>query len=303
MARARGFYCINILTAKARHGTMTEEMLLMVVRAPCYYEPVIIQKTMPNKLSYIPARNKIGAIIRTTDSSDRFNIIESAVDNLLKIGEISLIHIMIHGPEQNSELIKKLIKKYGQEKNRIAFVTVDAGNFYSDLLNYAFREQTRRGIDYSLSVSPEAFEYISRENFDKLVRSIKNGVLAAGLKIHEYSEIMDQGYFSNTFAIYRNSAINFADIWAIQGSVKNNDIGKATFGMEEVYAVKRLLEIYGPGVVEIITPENGKMTYANDEKSKAWREKTLKTKMERLKKMQSMLTIDPEELKKMIIWS
>lgn len=258
---------------------------------------------MPTKFNYIPARNKIGAIIRTTDSSDRFPIIESAVDKLLQINEISLIFIMIYKPEENSFLRKKLIKKYGQEKKRVEFISVTSGNFYSDLLNFAFSEQTRRGIDYSLSISPEAFKYITQENFDKILSSIKNGILAVGLKINEYSEIIEQGYFSNAFALYRNAAISFAEIWDIQKLLKHENSDETSFGLEELYAIKRLLEIYGTSSVEIITPINGEMTYANDEKSKEWKEKVLKTKMERLQKMQSILQINPTELKKMIIWN
>lgn len=258
---------------------------------------------MQSKFSYNPTRNKIGAIIRTTDSAERFGIIASAIDNLLKINEISLIHLILYKPEESSELRKKLIEKYGKEKKRIEFVNIHSGNFYSDLLNYAFNEQTRRGIDYSLSISPETFEYISRENFDKILAAIKNGSLATGLKIKEYESIIDQGYFSNAFVTYRNAAINFADIWDIQSFLQNEHATETNFGMEELYAIKRLLEIYGPGSVTIITPENGKMTYASDEKSKEWKEKVLETKIERLHKMQSMLKINPEEFKKMIIWN
>jgi len=258
---------------------------------------------MLNKFHYISARNKIGAIIRTTDSANRFEIIRSAIDNLLRIDEISLIFIMIYQPGENSELRKKLIGNYGMEKKRIEFINVSSGNFYSDLLNFAVKEQTRRGIDYSLSVSPEAFEYISAENFTKILDSIKNGALAVGLKINEYLELMEQGYFSNAFAIYRNAAINFADIWDIQSALKNENADAINFGMEELYAIKRLLEVYGSGSVEILTPLNGKMTYANDAESSEWKDRVLTSKMERLQKMQSMLNIDPEELKKMIIWN
>lgn len=258
---------------------------------------------MPNKPCYNSARNKIGAIIRTTDSSDRFGIIQSAVDRLLEIDEISLIHIMLYKPAENSELRKKLIETYGKEKKRIEFTNINSGNFYSDLLNYAFKEQTRRGIDYSLSISPEAFEYISRENFDKVLDAITSGSLATGLKIKEYESIIDQGYFSNAFALYRNTAVNFADIWDIQSFLKNENITETNFGMEELYAIKRLLEIYGSGSVTIITPENGKMNYADDEHSQKWKKRVLETKMERLHQMQTMLKINPQELKKMIIWN
>jgi hypothetical protein len=258
---------------------------------------------MSKKISYNSARNKIGAIIRTTDSAARFKIIESAVDNLLKLDEISLINILIYKPTENSELMTKLIEKYGREKKRIEFTPINSGNFYSDLINYAFKEQTRRGIDYSLSVSPEAFEYISRENFDKILDTLKNGSLATGLEIKEYENIIKQGYFSNVFAIYRNTAINFADIWDIQSFFEKENIPETNFGMEELYAIKRLLEIYGPGSVSIVKPEGGRMNYADDENSKNWKKKVLDTKMERLQRMQSILKINPEELKKMIIWN
>jgi hypothetical protein len=258
---------------------------------------------MQNKFVYIPARNKIGAIIRTTDSVDRFSVIESAVDNLLNINEISLIFIMIYKPEDDSQLRKKLIEKYGKEKKRIEFMYVDSGNFHNDLLNYAIKEQTRRGIDYSLSVSPEAFEYITKENLAKIFNSIKNGALAVGLKIFEYKDIINQGYFSNAFAIYRNAAINFVDIWDIKNIFASEDMQENNFGMEELYAIKRLLEVYGVGSVEILTPENGKMTYSADIKSTDWREKVQKTKQERFEKMLSMLKLDPEDLKKKIVWN
>lgn len=258
---------------------------------------------MNQKFNYNPARHKLGAIIRTTDAVERFEIIQKATDNLMKIEEISLISIMIHNPQEESPLRSLLVKEYGKEQKRIAIISVNSGDFYSDLLNLAFQEQTRRGIDYSLSVSSEAYEYITKENFEKIFESIKNGALVVGLKIKEYSEIINHGYFSNAFALYRNTSVNFANIWDIQGFLKNKNIEEKNFGMEELYAIKRILEIYGPGSVVILSPENGKMNYANDEKSKEWRKRVLETKLERLQKMQSMLDIDPDEFKRMIVWS
>ena len=257
---------------------------------------------MLDKFRYNPARHKIGAVIRTTDSLNRYELIASAINNLLLIPEISLIHIAFYKPEENSELRKKLIEKFGSNKSRIIFMYAHSGNFHSDLLNTAFQEQTRHGVDYSLSISPEATAYITHENFEKILESIKNGSLVTGLKITEYAEIIEQGYFSNAFALYRNTAASFADIWGIHSFLQKAHIAETHFGMEELYTIKKLLDMYGKGSVTIVTPTDGKMTYANDTQSQQWKEKVLTTKMQRLHTMQDMLNIDPEEFKKMIIW-
>lgn len=257
---------------------------------------------MNQKFYYNPARHKIGAIIRATDSVDRFEIIQNAIENLLKIKAISLISIMIYKPQEENALRGLLIQKYGKEQKKISIVNVDSGDFYSDLLNFSFQEQTRRGIDYSLSVSPEAYEYITPENFEKIINSIKEGALVVGLKIKEYSGIINQGYFSNAFALYRNTIVNFANIWDIRGFLKEKHLSEKNFGMEELYAIKRILEIYGSGSVVVISPENGQMNYASDEKSQEWKERVLKTKSKRLHEMQSMLEIDSDEFKRLILW-
>ena len=89
---------------------------------------------MLHKFCYNPARHKIGAVIRTDDSSRRFAILKLAIDKLLEIDEISLISVAIYHPIENSELRLKLIEEYGREKKRIEFVGINSGNFSSDIL-------------------------------------------------------------------------------------------------------------------------------------------------------------------------
>jgi hypothetical protein len=260
-----------------------------------------MEKNKP-KLKYIPARNKIGAIMRTNDNPGRIDILTQAIDKLFSLKEISLVYIMIYQAKEDG-IRQELIKRYGKEKKRIKFINVPSGNFYSDLLNYAINEQTRQGVDYSLILSPEAHLYAEGINFEKMIKAIKGGALAAALKINEYEEAIEHGYFSNAFAIYRNTAVNFVDVWGINNTIRGDKDDKLHFGIEEIYTIKYLIDIYGKGSVVMVTPESGQLVDSADKKSQKWRKNVYNTKLDRTKRMYELLNVDFNKFKTKIVWA
>ena len=205
-------------------------------------------------IKYIPERHKIGVIMRTDDNIERLELIEKAIKQFLLLEKISLIHVMIYRPKENNGIWQKLIKIFGKERKRVQFERIAAGNFYNDLLNFGKAEQIRRGIDYSIFVSPEAYLYATKKNVDKMIEAAEHGACAIGLNIKEYSDLIKLGYLSNAFCMYKNTLINFVNIWNINASVKNKSVGNLDFGAEEVYVIKYLIDTFGKNRVAVVNP-------------------------------------------------
>jgi hypothetical protein len=254
------------------------------------------QKPKKN-LYYIPDRHKVGAILRTTDDIKRFPVLEQAVNALLTLKEISLVHIIIHKPKSNDGIRIKLIQSFGREKKRIQFESLDAGNFYSDVLNFGLGEQVRRGIDYSLVMSSEAYKYATKENLQKMLEAAREGAYAVGLNIKEYSDFIEQGYISNAFCLYRNTVTNFVDVWELSSLLQDKKLDDKYFGSEELYVIKSFVEKYGYESLAVAEPETGELVKPEDGELRAQREYVIKTKKERFQEMCRLLRIDAESLK------
>lgn len=249
---------------------------------------------------YIPERHKVGAIIRTNDNIKRFELLKKAIYSLLRIDIISLVHIAIITEKERSQLKTKLIKEFGSERKRVQLKEINRGDFHTNILNNTINEQLRLGIDYSFVLSAEAFPYIKANNIKKMLDAAKNGAYAIGLIIKEYENLIKQGYISNAFSLYKNYYVNFTNIWEIKALIKNIDLEKDNFGMEEMYMVKNLLDNYGEDSVVIVEAESGNLVEPLDKDSKEWRKNVLKTKEERFREMCNILNINPQELKKKI---
>jgi len=249
---------------------------------------------------YIPERHKTGAILRTNDNKNRFLILKDAVDALLKIDSINLISIIISANENKSELREKLIEEFGTERKKVQIINLQAGDFYTDILNIGINEQIRRGVDYSFVISAEAWPYVSKENIEKMLTTAKEGYYSIGLILNEYKDLALNGYVSNAFCLYRNTKVNFTNIWILKALINNSAIDNKHFGMEEIYITKNIIENYGEHSVAIVHPMNGKLLEPEDTQGKAWRKKMHDSKKERFDKMCKLLQVDNNKLKEKI---
>jgi hypothetical protein len=213
-----------------------------------------------------------------------------------------LIHVLIYTDEDKGALRNELIKEFGEERKRVIFKEIGVGCFYTDILNDAINEQTRQGIDYSLILSPEAYLYASKENIEKILSAAKQGSYFITLALNEYKHLIEIGCPVTALSLYKNTAVNFVNIWKISATAKGDDIEENDFGMVEMHVVKNLLENYGNGSITIVDPANGHLVESEDSKSKQWREQVMSTKEERFRKMCDLLKIDIEELKKDITY-
>ena len=254
-----------------------------------------------NKLEfYIPGRHKVGAIIRTNDNKQRFSILKDALNSVLKIDSINLISIIITSDNRESELRRLLIDEFGSQRKRVEIALIHAGDFYTDILNISVNEQTRRGIDYSFIISAEAWPYATKENIDKILLVAQDAYYSIGLILDEYKDISLSGYVSNAFCLYRNTKVNFTNIWLLKALIKNSHIDEKHFGMEEVYITKSILENYGESSVAIVHPTNGHLIEPEDHHSKTWRTKMHNSKRERFNEMCELLQVNKENLIKKI---
>ncbi|MBU4431756.1 hypothetical protein KKD60_00605, partial [Patescibacteria group bacterium] len=256
-----------------------------------------LTKKIVNRECYNATRHKVGAIMRTDHNLDRLPLLKDAINSLLRLPIISLIHILIYTDEDKGLFRNELIKEFGAERKRVTFDEVGVGCFYTDILNDAINEQTRQGIDYSLVLSPEAHLYITKENVEKLLNAAKQGSYFTTLALNEYKHLIEMGCPVTALTLYKNTAVNFTNVWKIGATVKGTDMEENSYGMSEIYVAKNLLNNFGNGSIVIVEPSGGHLIESDDAKSKQWREQVMATKEERFKKMCALLQIDINELK------
>lgn len=261
-----------------------------------------LKKKEVKKECYNPNRHKVGAIMRTDDNIDRLPLLKDAINSLLKLPVIDLIHVLIYTAEDKGTFRNELVKEFGAERKRVTIQEVGVGCFYADILNSAINEQTRQGIDYSIILSPEAHLYAVTDNVNKMLDAAKQGSYFTTLALNEYKHLIEIGYPITAFSLYKNTAVNFINIWKMNVITQNINTNKNDFGMIEMHIVKNFLENYGNGSVTVVEPISGQLTESEDAKSKQWREQVMATKEERLKKMCTLLQIDINELKKNITY-
>ncbi|PIY95922.1 MAG: hypothetical protein COY66_05695 [Candidatus Kerfeldbacteria bacterium CG_4_10_14_0_8_um_filter_42_10] len=151
------------------------------------------------------------------------------------------------------------------------------GDLFCGILNHGIGLQSRRGIDYSMIVSPEAFSYLNTETTDQMVFAATKGALAVGVAINELTQSILEGRIANTFAMWHNLSlltVGGFDLRAAKPIADDRiaeyvrgwhpDKGEVFYqiaGVEEVIPLARLAETYGPCIAPIMPQGEGVQRY------------------------------------------
>lgn len=154
---------------------------------------------------------------------------------------------------------------------------VHHGDLFCGVLNYGIGLQSRRGVDYSVIVSPEAFSYMTAETVEQMVIAASKGALAIGVAINELTQSILEGRIANTFAMWHNLSLLTVGGFDLRAAKPTADDRIAEYvhgwhpekgevfyqiaGTEEVIPLARLTETFGPCIAPIMPQGEGVQRY------------------------------------------
>ena len=78
------------------------------------------------------------------------------------------------------------------------------GDLFCGLMNSGIGLQTGEGMDYTVSISPDANSYATPETLTSMMEAASRGALAVGVAIDELTQSILEGRIANTFAMWHN---------------------------------------------------------------------------------------------------
>lgn len=235
------------------------------------------------------ARKKVGALLRVYASKPA--LVESRITMVMEAAErlrsvryntqpvIRNIDVLVWADErfkgesdcgETAAALKEHLRQHADPlmQTIVQVHEVKHADLYCGLLNYGVAMQSRRGIDYSMILSPDAFSYINRANVMALLLAADEGAFAAGLAINELADSVMEGRLANTFALWHNVSLMTVggfdlaaakrppdDSLALSFTGWSEEKGAVVYrleGVEEVIPLARLIEWFGQCIAPIM---------------------------------------------------
>ncbi|MEK7116208.1 MAG: hypothetical protein AAB879_02320, partial [Patescibacteria group bacterium] len=98
-------------------------------------------------------------------------------------------------------LVKRL------KAHRQVFIQEVPGDAFSASKNLGFAIQLRHGVDYTMTLSPEARGYLNQATIDAITDAVCHGALAVGVAIGELEQSILEGRLAGTFAMWHTAAM------------------------------------------------------------------------------------------------
>ncbi len=182
-----------------------------------------------------------------------------------------------------SKVIAKKLRERFNSMEAVEIIEIPDGEIFCDALNISMESQHKRGITHSLIISPEVIEQtFDTDVYDEMVRAVNDGAYVTGPTIFgdlrrdrllprkehyvrplTLDESVIHGRIANTFALWDNEKLISVGGFphesrkrAPHEEQRNVRIGSIEYqlsGVEEIIALIRLAERYGPGIVPIMT--------------------------------------------------
>ena len=264
-------------------------------------------KEVKSQKSFL-GNNKFGLIVRTFSDSEgvqkRVGLVKDLVEKALKIkaegGNVfSRIDILVWADpgfkESDCGQTAEALKKVVLSKN-VFIHNVEQGDLFCSLLNQGVSIQTKKGIDYSTIISPEAIDYFNSETVGEMIKAVRKGSLATGVAINELTDSVIEGRLANTFAMWKNEALQTVGGFDFLAAKPRDD--KSAFclkswsedngftsyslaGVEEVIPLARMIELYGPCIAPVCPCGKGVKKYKVSEGQQKRQETKMISKTER----------------------
>lgn len=169
-----------------------------------------------------------------------------------------------------------ILREELREEKGVFVSEVMHADIFCSILNYGVVHQLRKGIDYSMIASSEAFTYMTPEIMFDMIEAARNSALAIGVAINELSESILEGRIANTLAMWHNESLMTVGGFDLRAAMPLNersafymkgwskDEGVVYYplaGVEEVIPLARMIQTYGPCVAPLVPRGNGVKQY------------------------------------------
>jgi hypothetical protein len=161
--------------------------------------------------------NKVGLLLRTfatkpEDVLERVTAIQKTLD---KIGRFEIDGKSVFS---HTDILVWRDRRYvhsdcgetadalKQATDNVSIQEMD-GDIYCDLMNSGFAIQNKAGIDYTLTISPDANSYATPETLQLVLEAASRGALVVGVAIDELADSILRGRVANTFAMWHDLTI------------------------------------------------------------------------------------------------
>lgn len=250
------------------------------------------------------ARNRVGALIRVfADSPETVSYqVESALKALEQLLTIkvenrlvfSRIDFLVSDDNRFDDSDCGLTAEYLRSQIRLRYagapvsvLDVKNGDIYCLLLNYGIVNQLEDRVSYSLILSHEISEYVTREHIEALVAAMYCKARVAGLAISEIGGLVEKGRVANTCALWHNKSLMTVggfDLRAarperahlhlhkkVTGESQEKaekygdpEVEYTLAGCEEIIPLVRFLKFFGPSVA-IVKPHQQYAWHVGDD--------------------------------------
>jgi hypothetical protein len=209
------------------------------------------------------------------------------------------------------------IREALKEEKNVFVSEVEHADIFCGILNYGVVHQLRKGVDYSIIASAEAFSYMTPETMTSMIDAACGGAKAIGVAINELTDSIMAGRIANTFAMWHNESlmtIGGFDLRAAKPlddrtafymkgwSAKMGEVYYHLAGVEEVIPLARMVQTFGACIAPVMPSGEGVQSYVVPDPTKQPERyvehfKKLGTKFERQCAHLALIGIDPSYIK------
>ena len=177
--------------------------------------------------------------------------------------------------------------------------------------------QIRKGVDYSIIASAEAFSYMTPETMRDMLNAACKGAKAIPVAITELTQSILEGSGANTFMMLHNESLGTVGLFDLKAAKPNDDrtahymkgwnaekgdVYYHLAGVEEVIPLARMIQTFGACIAPIVPSGEGVKAYIVPDpvtQSELWLRHISKmgTKFERHSAHLASIGIDPSYIK------
>ncbi len=163
-----------------------------------------------------------------------------------------------------------------KEEKGVFISEIEHADIFCSILNYGIMHQIRKGVDYSIIASAEAFSYMTPETMSAMVDAACAGAKAIPVAITELTQSILEGRGANTFMMWHNESLGTVGLFDLKAAKPNDDrtahymkgwshekgdVYYQLAGVEEVIPLARMIQTFGPCIAPIIPSGEGVKAY------------------------------------------
>ena len=204
-----------------------------------------------------------------------------------------------------------------KEEKGVFISEVEHADIFCAILNYGVVHQLRKGVDYNIIASAEAFSYMTPETMSEMIDAACRGAKAIPVAITELTQSILEGRGANTFMMWHGESLMTVGGFDLRAAKPNDDrtahylkgwsnekgdVYYQLAGVEEVIPLARLIQTFGPCIAPIVPSGEGVKAYIVPDAAtqpELWLRHISKmgTKFERQSAHLAAIGIDPSYIK------